>query len=166
MKEVFLNLGDLDHHLFWIFNLEYLAFSVETVFTKNGPAVTRKGLLTYLRSKITRDPDEAFTQFSNMNEVLKVVPLITRSQFPRLPDPQAKELALHHEKLVIDKFEKIMELARKSITVPQVDLQSPANKDRENFDAQCRANNDKENLDAQHRANKDKEDLDAIESMK
>ncbi|KAF9948282.1 hypothetical protein BGZ72_009791 [Mortierella alpina] len=49
---------------FLIFNATYVAFSVETVFNTHGACVTRSGFLTFLRSEIMSDPDEAFKDFS------------------------------------------------------------------------------------------------------
>ncbi|OAQ22443.1 hypothetical protein K457DRAFT_26085 [Linnemannia elongata AG-77] len=79
-------------HLPWVNNLEILAFSVETVFTDNGPSVTRRGFLTLLRSQIIRGPDDAFESFTAINQRLKLASPFVRSQLPRLPDPQAAEI--------------------------------------------------------------------------
>ncbi|KAF9349772.1 hypothetical protein BGX26_011980 [Mortierella sp. AD094] len=79
-------------HFPWARNLEIMAFSVETIFTDNGPSVTRQGFLILLRSLITRGPDEAFKDFTILNQKLRLVPPFVRSQFSQLPDPQAAEI--------------------------------------------------------------------------
>ncbi|KFH65636.1 hypothetical protein MVEG_09111 [Podila verticillata NRRL 6337] len=79
-------------HLTWILNLTYLAFSAETVFTDNGPSVTRGGFMTFLRNEIAADPDEAFKDYTKVNQALRLVSPIARSQLPELPDRQLKDI--------------------------------------------------------------------------
>ncbi|KAG0047270.1 hypothetical protein BGZ83_007657 [Gryganskiella cystojenkinii] len=45
---------------FWVHDMEFLAFSIETVFRVEGPLVTRGGFLTFVRSEILRYPDAIF----------------------------------------------------------------------------------------------------------
>lgn len=78
-------------HMAWILNLTYLAFSTETVFTDNGPSITRGGFVTFVRSEIAGDPDEAFKDYTNVNQALRLASPIARSQFPELPDRQLKD---------------------------------------------------------------------------
>ncbi|KAF9282092.1 hypothetical protein BGZ68_006218 [Mortierella alpina] len=73
------------------FNVVYLAYKIETVFTPHGPATTRAGLLAYLRSEIMSDPDmSGFTSFEGANKAMRLRPPFTRSQFPPQAEPKAK----------------------------------------------------------------------------
>ncbi|KAG0196689.1 hypothetical protein BGX28_009853 [Mortierella sp. GBA30] len=75
-----------------LYNTYYTAFSVETSFGVNGPSITRFGFLTYLRAMIMSDPDEAFKDFSTLNQVMRLGPQFDRSQFLRVADPGAKDI--------------------------------------------------------------------------
>lgn len=75
-----------------LYNSYYMAFSVETSFGVDGPAVTRPGFLTYLRAMIMSDPDEAFKDFSTLNQAMQLGPQFDRSQFLRVADPKAKNI--------------------------------------------------------------------------
>ncbi|KAG0341547.1 hypothetical protein BG000_008726 [Podila horticola] len=75
-----------------LYNSYYMAFSVETSFGVDGPAVTRPGFLTYLRAMIMSDPDEAFKDFSTVNQAMQLGPQFDRSQFLRVADPKAKNI--------------------------------------------------------------------------
>ncbi|KAF9572216.1 hypothetical protein EC968_010154 [Mortierella alpina] len=75
---------------FLILNASYLAFSVETVFNTHGACMTRPGFLTFLRSEIMSDPDEAIKDFSTVNQSMRLGPSFSRSQFPRVAEPTAK----------------------------------------------------------------------------
>ncbi|KAG0210469.1 hypothetical protein BGX28_009279 [Mortierella sp. GBA30] len=70
-------------------NIVYQAFSVETVFTASGPAVTRAGFLTYLRSEMMVDPDDALRSFNAIVTASRIGPLFARSQFLPVRDPGA-----------------------------------------------------------------------------
>ncbi|KAF9358387.1 hypothetical protein BGX34_008953 [Mortierella sp. NVP85] len=75
------------------FNLVYLAYSVQTVFTAHGPAATPAGLTTYLRSEIMSDPDDSgFKGFRMASGKMKLRIPFTRSQFPPVAEPRAKEI--------------------------------------------------------------------------
>lgn len=78
-----------------VFNVLFLAFRVETVFTALGPSVTQAGLLSYLRSEIMSNPDSAFTSFQKANQIMRLGLPFVRSRFPAVPEPKAKELAAH-----------------------------------------------------------------------
>ncbi|KAG0043763.1 hypothetical protein BGZ83_011061 [Gryganskiella cystojenkinii] len=95
-------------HLPWMISLELLAFSVETVFTDHGPSVTRQGFLTFQRSVIMRDPEEALDCFTNIHQSLGLwsQPFI-RSQFLQLPDPQAAEIERRFLAHVIKKTDEV-----------------------------------------------------------
>lgn len=82
----------LKTHLPWMSHLELMAFSVETIFTEDGPAVTRRGFLTFQRALIMRNPNEAFKTFTLINQSLRLVSPFVRSQFLHLPDPQLAEI--------------------------------------------------------------------------
>ncbi|KAG0216110.1 hypothetical protein BGX28_006006, partial [Mortierella sp. GBA30] len=75
------------------FYTTFLAYRIETVFTARGPSVTRAGLLAYFCSEIMSDPEAAFTNFDAANQVMRLGPPFARSQFPQLPEPEAKELS-------------------------------------------------------------------------
>ncbi|KAG0311213.1 hypothetical protein BGZ99_010318 [Dissophora globulifera] len=76
-----------------LYNSYYMAFSVETMFKEDGPAVTRTGFLTYLRAMVMSDPDEAFKDFGIFSQAMKLGPRLERSQFPREADPEVKKIA-------------------------------------------------------------------------
>ncbi|KAF9323605.1 hypothetical protein BGZ91_003481 [Linnemannia elongata] len=76
-----------------LYNSYYMAFSVETSFSINGPSVTRAGFLTYLRAMIMSDPDEAFKDFATLNHKMQLGHKFGRSQFPRVADPKAENIA-------------------------------------------------------------------------
>ncbi|KAF9315551.1 hypothetical protein BG003_002904 [Podila horticola] len=84
--------------LSWTMSLGYIAFSVETVFTENGPSVTRGGFLTYLRSEMSGNPDEAFADYTRVNQALRFAPPIVRSQLPQFPDRQMKDITERFKK--------------------------------------------------------------------
>ncbi|CAO3565424.1 unnamed protein product [Mortierella alpina] len=73
-----------------LLSVTYLAFSIETVFNTHGACLTRPGFLTFLRSEIMSDPDEAFKDFSSINKAMRLGPQFSRSQFPRVADAKAK----------------------------------------------------------------------------
>ncbi|KFH61807.1 hypothetical protein MVEG_12316 [Podila verticillata NRRL 6337] len=75
-----------------LYNSYYMAFAVETSFGDNGPAVTRLGFHTYLRAMIMSDPDEAFKNFSTLNQAMQLGHQFDRSQFLRVADPKAKNI--------------------------------------------------------------------------
>jgi len=78
--------------------LQFVAFSVETSFDDNGPAITRLGFRTYLRAMIMSDPDESFKDFLTLNQEMQLGHQFDRPQFLRVADPKAKILtsALKH----------------------------------------------------------------------
>ncbi|KAK3810116.1 MAG: hypothetical protein J3Q66DRAFT_352155, partial [Benniella sp.] len=83
------------------YNIVFLAYSVQTVFTAHGPAVTPAGLLTYLRSEILSDPDDSgFKSFKQASEAMGLRFHFTRSQFPPVADPRAKETQSYIEATV------------------------------------------------------------------
>jgi hypothetical protein len=75
-----------------LYNSYYIAFSIETSFSVNGPSVTRAGFLTYLRAMIMSDPDEAFKDFKTLSQKMLLGRQLSRSQFPREADPRAKNI--------------------------------------------------------------------------
>lgn len=75
-----------------LYNSYFMAFSVETSFGDNGPAVTRLGFRTYLRAMIMSDPDEAFKDFLTLNQAMQLGHQFDRSQFLRVADPKAKNI--------------------------------------------------------------------------
>jgi hypothetical protein len=75
-----------------LYNSYYRAFSVETSFSVNGLSVTRAGFLTYLRAMIMSDPDEAFKDFTTLNQRMQLGRQLSRSQFPLEADPKAKNI--------------------------------------------------------------------------
>ncbi|KAF9918482.1 hypothetical protein FBU30_000171 [Linnemannia zychae] len=75
-----------------LYNPYYIAFSVETSFSVNGPSVTRAGFLTYLRAMIMSDPDEAFKDFTTLSQAMQLRHQFSRSQFLRVADPKAKSI--------------------------------------------------------------------------
>ncbi|KAF9144432.1 hypothetical protein BG015_000120 [Linnemannia schmuckeri] len=80
------------------FNIVFLAHSVQTVFTAHGPAVTPAGLITYLRSEIMSDPDTSgFKCFEMANKAMRLRVPFSRSQFPPVAEPRAKELQSYIE---------------------------------------------------------------------
>ncbi|KAF9344205.1 hypothetical protein BGX34_005885, partial [Mortierella sp. NVP85] len=80
------------------FNIVFLAHSVQTVFTAHGPAVTPAGLTTYLRSEIMSDPDDSgFRSFDMASKSMGLRIPFTRSQFPPVAEPRAKEIQSYIE---------------------------------------------------------------------
>ncbi|KAF9557497.1 hypothetical protein EC968_007614 [Mortierella alpina] len=83
------------------FNIVFLAYSVQTVFTPHGPAVTRAGLLTYLRSEIMSDPDSSgLTCFEQANRAMRLRAPFIRSQFPPVAEPRTKQMQSYIESTV------------------------------------------------------------------
>ncbi|KAG9319602.1 hypothetical protein KVV02_003871 [Mortierella alpina] len=80
------------------FNIVFLAYAIQTVFTPHGPAVTRAGLLAYLRSEIMSDPDSGgFTCFEKASREMRLTTSFARSQFPPVADPRSKEVQSYIE---------------------------------------------------------------------
>lgn len=77
-----------------LYNSHYMAFSVETVFSSHGPALTRAGFLTFLCSKIKSDPEEAFKDFGIFSQALRIGTRFERSQFPFKADPVAERISM------------------------------------------------------------------------
>jgi len=76
-----------------LYNSYYMAFSVETTFTGNGPALTRAGFLTFLCARIRSDPDEAFKDFGIFSQALRIGSCFERSQFPFKADAVAERIS-------------------------------------------------------------------------
>lgn len=95
-------------HIAWILSLTYLGFKAETVFTDNGPSVTRGGFVTFVRCEIAGDPNEAFKDYTNVNQALRLASPIARSQFPELPDRQLNDIQERVQKHATKKMQGML----------------------------------------------------------
>ncbi|KAF9917253.1 hypothetical protein BX616_001553 [Lobosporangium transversale] len=101
-----------------VYDPQFLAFQIETIFNAHGPSVTRAGFLAYLRSEIMSDPDTACKNFNSANQVMRLGPPFVRSQFPRVAEPRAKELMSY----VQTRIDKDVQTIRGGVTSEEEEL--------------------------------------------